>query len=59
MRFLVDAQLPRRLASLLQQTGHEAMHTLDLSDGNRTPDAAIEFISRRRDGAAASDAALL
>lgn len=48
MRFLVDAQLPRRLASLLQQTGHEAIHTLDLPDGNRTSDGALESISRHQ-----------
>lgn len=38
MRFLIDAQLPRRLVSLLQQLGHDTIHTLDLPDGNRTPD---------------------
>lgn len=47
MRFLVDAQLPRRLASFLQQAGYEAIHTLDLPEGNRTPDEVIEEISRR------------
>lgn len=47
MRFLVDAQLPRRLASFLQQAGHEAMHTLDLPEGNRTPDEVIEEVPRR------------
>jgi len=47
MRFLVDAQLPRRLASFLQHAGHEATHTLDLPEGNRTPDEVIEEVSRR------------
>lgn len=46
MRFLVDAQLPRRLASFLQQVGHEAIHTTDLPEGNRTPDEVIEEVSR-------------
>lgn len=27
MKFLVDAQLPRRLAALLQQAGHDAAHS--------------------------------
>ena len=47
MKFLVDAQLPRRLAQWLQGLGHEAMHTLDLSMGNRTPDTEINDISVR------------
>jgi predicted nuclease of predicted toxin-antitoxin system len=34
MKFLVDAQLPRRLARLLTATGHDAIHTLDLPRGN-------------------------
>jgi predicted nuclease of predicted toxin-antitoxin system len=29
MRFLVDAQLPRRLAHRLRDRGHDALHTLD------------------------------
>ena len=41
MRFLVDAQLPRRLARRLREGGHDAVHTLDLPDGNRTTDAEI------------------
>ncbi|MGC8785011.1 MAG: DUF5615 family PIN-like protein [Armatimonadota bacterium] len=47
MKFLVDAQLPRRLASFLEQAGHDATHTLDLPEGNRTSDEVIEEISRR------------
>ncbi len=38
MRFLIDAQLPRRLVAVLHQRGHDAVHTLDLPEGNRTPD---------------------
>jgi predicted nuclease of predicted toxin-antitoxin system len=41
MKFLVDAQLPRRLAYRLNESGHEALHTLDLPDGNATPDRTI------------------
>jgi len=45
MRFLVDAQLPRRLAGRLRQAGIEAIHTRDLPLGNRTPDAVIKELS--------------
>lgn len=41
MKFLVDAQLPRRLARLLQQAGFDAIHTLDLPQQNRTKDPII------------------
>jgi predicted nuclease of predicted toxin-antitoxin system len=47
MKFLVDAQLPRRLAQQLQEAGHEALHTLDLPLGNRTTDASINDLSIR------------
>lgn len=45
MKFLIDAQLPRRLALLLQQSGHDAIHTLDLPQANRTPDKAVNDLS--------------
>ena len=45
MKFLVDAQLPRRLARWLQAKGHEAVHTRDLPEGNRTGDATINALS--------------
>lgn len=45
MKFLVDAQLPRRLCRRLDEHGHDAVHTLDLPVGNRTPDAVINQIS--------------
>lgn len=41
MNFLVDAQLPRRIAAWLRDQGHDAVHTLDLPEGNRTTDQAI------------------
>lgn len=41
MKFLVDAQLPARLARHLTEAGHDARHTSDLPDGNRTSDAEI------------------
>ena len=45
MKFLVDAQLPRRLAEHLRQAGLSAIHTLDLPDGNRTTDLVINELS--------------
>ena len=47
MKFLVDAQLPRRLVGRLREAGHEALHTLDLPLGNRTTDAAVNELSTR------------
>ena len=47
MNFLVDAQLPRRLARHLRAAGHDALHTLDLPDGNRTKDREINALSLR------------
>ena len=47
MRFLIDAQLPRRLAHRLRQEGFEVIHTLDLPLGNRTPDGTISDLSAR------------
>jgi predicted nuclease of predicted toxin-antitoxin system len=41
MKFIVDAQLPRRLADALAGAGHEAIHSSELSLGNRTPDEDI------------------
>ena len=41
MRFLVDAQLPASLARLLRDAGHDAVHTSELADGNRTTDAEL------------------
>jgi predicted nuclease of predicted toxin-antitoxin system len=39
VRFLVDARLPVRLARLLDEAGHSALHTAQLPAGNRTNDA--------------------
>ena len=44
MRFLVDAQLPIRLARLLQDAGHDVVHTSELPSGNITPDTAISSL---------------
>ena len=45
MKFLVDAQLPRRLSELLSTLGHESVHTLDLPAANRTTDDEINRLS--------------
>lgn len=47
MKFLIDAQLPRRLALRLRDAGHDAVHTLDLPDANRTTDSAILVVAAR------------
>ena len=41
MKFLIDAQLPQRLARHLNEAGHDAIHTIDLPDQNRTSDTEI------------------
>ena len=45
MKFLIDAQLPRRLAHQLRAAGFETTHTLDLPLGNRTTDQALIIFS--------------
>jgi predicted nuclease of predicted toxin-antitoxin system len=45
MKFLVDAQLPRRLAHWLREAGYDALHTLDLSQGNHSSDSDINEYS--------------
>ena len=47
MRFLVDAQLPRRLCEWLTEAGYDALHTLDLPLGNRTTDNEILNVAER------------
>ena len=38
VKFLIDAQLPARLAEFLNRAGHDAVHTIGLPDGNRSTD---------------------
>lgn len=45
MKFLIDAQLPRRLAVWLRSAGYEVVHTLELPAGNRTQDHDINALS--------------
>ena len=44
-KFLMDAQLPRRLAHAMRELDCNVVHTLDLPNGNRTSDAEINLIS--------------
>ena len=41
MNFLIDANLPRRLATIFLERGHQATHTTELPDGNATVDTAL------------------
>jgi predicted nuclease of predicted toxin-antitoxin system len=41
VKFLVDAQLPARLAGFLSSAGHDALYTTELPDGHRTTDDRI------------------
>jgi predicted nuclease of predicted toxin-antitoxin system len=50
MKFIVDAQLPRLLARSIIELGDDAVHTLDLPDGNLTTDSQIIQLAVR-DGA--------
>ncbi|MGI8501218.1 MAG: DUF5615 family PIN-like protein [Hassallia sp.] len=45
MKFLVDAQLPVRLARFLQASGYDTIHTRDLPQQNATLDNEINAIS--------------
>lgn len=45
MKFLVDAQLPIRLARLLREAGYDTIHTRELPQKNATPDLLINSIS--------------
>lgn len=49
MKFLVDAQLPARLAHLLTDAGHDAVHTSALPEGNRTTDPDIAALADAED----------
>ena len=45
MKFLIDAQLPQKLAMALVCAGHEAIHTLNLPDKNRSTDRYIRQLA--------------
>lgn len=41
MKFIVDAQLPKILSDFLNNEGHDAIHTLNFNNKNKTTDKAI------------------
>ncbi|PDV96492.1 DUF5615 family PIN-like protein [Candidatus Chloroploca asiatica] len=45
MKFLIDAQLPRRLVFVFRNAGYDAIHTLDLPQQNTTSDSDITNIA--------------
>jgi len=45
MKFLLDAQLPQKLSVFLNYKGHDAVHTLDLANKNRSKDSEINTLS--------------
>lgn len=47
MKFIVDAQPPRRLARQLTAAGHDVLHTLDLTAQNFTDDEVLREIAER------------
>lgn len=49
MKFLLDAQLPRRLSRFIQEASHDAIHTLDLPNRNETSDTEILKYSIEQD----------
>jgi hypothetical protein len=51
VKFLVDAQLPVRLARFLTDAGHDSIHTTALPKGNRTPDNELAALADAEDRA--------
>jgi len=49
MKFIIDAQLPRRLVFVLRNAGYDAIHTLDLPQQNTTSDTEIINIAIQED----------
>ncbi|MFO0053450.1 MAG: DUF5615 family PIN-like protein [Dolichospermum sp.] len=45
MKFLIDAQLPERIANLLEKSGYVVVHTKNLPLQNATPDSEINKLS--------------
>ena len=41
MKFLVDAQIPRRFTKWLNEAGHDALHALDLPRKDLTPGSEV------------------
>lgn len=49
MKFIIDAQLPRRLVFVFRNAGHDAIHTLDLPQQNTTSDTEIINVAMQED----------
>jgi predicted nuclease of predicted toxin-antitoxin system len=49
MKFIVDAQLPKRLSHWIQSKEYDAIHTLDLPTQNLTEDLSIIRLSMKED----------
>lgn len=45
MKFLLDAQLPKKVSLFLQYKGYDSVHTLELPKQNRTKDSEINNVS--------------
>ena len=45
MKFLLDAQLPKKLSLFLSYRGHDSLHTLDLPRKNRSKDSELNTFS--------------
>jgi predicted nuclease of predicted toxin-antitoxin system len=56
MNFLVDAQLPRRMTGWLTAAGCDAIHTLDLPDGNRATDQQVNDVADQQNRAVITNA---
>jgi predicted nuclease of predicted toxin-antitoxin system len=49
MKLLIDAQLPRRMATWFNNARCDAVHTLDLADANRSTDGQVIDFADRED----------
>lgn len=54
MKFIVDTQLPPRLASFLESKGHDCIHTTHFENGHLLQDAEIIVIAVDQDRAVIS-----
>lgn len=45
MKFIVDVQLPKRLAVFLRERGYDAAHTLGLPRQNQTKETELNALS--------------
>jgi len=45
MKFLIDAQLPKKLSLFLNYKGHDSLHTLDLPSKNKSKDSELNLLS--------------